>query len=156
MLSGKIDVHIDPKLTRLLERGMTEAAQEAVEDLVMAGDGMLPVYAGQEVYSKPESPRYKRKGHLNKGHKSKMGRLEGEIQIDSRIGGAKTNYSPAVNDGFTGTQKVRSHTRKGATVRAHTRQVDMPAKPFIDKTVEWVNDNASKITSRVIKKYTKL
>ena len=45
--------------------------------------------------------------------------------------GSSVNYAAAVHEGVNGTFPVRSHTRKGSTVRAHMRTVNRPADPFL-------------------------
>lgn len=64
------------------------------------------------------------------------GRLEDSINPRSdnttAVVGAFTDYAAAMQLGFTGSQSIPAHKRaNGSNVKAHTRQMDIPARPFL-------------------------
>ncbi|MBQ3658020.1 MAG: phage virion morphogenesis protein [Bacteroidales bacterium] len=64
------------------------------------------------------------------------GRLKRSIRIISTTPlsvtiGTDVPYAQIHNDGFSGVQSVKAHTRKGKNVRAHRRKMKMPKRKFI-------------------------
>ena len=45
--------------------------------------------------------------------------------------GTNVKYANAHQFGFSGTVNVRAHSRKGKPVRAHSRRMNIPARPFL-------------------------
>jgi len=98
-----------------------------------------------------------------KALRRRTGRLRGSISHDVKIQGDKVVgristdvvYGRIHELGFKGQMKVRRHARnirqafgrriepRTISVRAHTRQVDLPARPFLRPALE---DNMSDIT----------
>lgn len=69
------------------------------------------------------------------------GRLKRSIRIVSTTTatvtiGTDVPYAQIHNDGFDGDQSVRAHSRKGRTVRAHTRHMEMPRRRFLGDSAE--------------------
>lgn len=69
------------------------------------------------------------------------GRLKRSIRIVSTTTatvtiGTDVAYAQIHNDGFDGIQSVRAHSRKGRTVRAHTRHMEMPRRRFLGDSAE--------------------
>ena len=69
------------------------------------------------------------------------GRLKRSIRIVSTTTatvtiGTDVPYAQIHNDGFDGNQSVRAHSRKGRTVRAHTRHMEMPRRRFLGDSAE--------------------
>lgn len=61
-----------------------------------------------------------------------------EIVISA--GNSRVNYAQAHNEGHKGVISIPAHTRKGKPVEAHTREVDMPARPFLGESRELLKD----------------
>ena len=64
------------------------------------------------------------------------GHLEDSISPRSTnteaVVGANRDYAAAMQLGFNGSQSVPSYTRSnGSTVKAHSRQMNIPARPFL-------------------------
>jgi len=80
-----------------------------------------------------------------------------EIRKDSATIGTDVPYALAHNDGFRGTvtQKVRSHTRRGRTVKAHSRtmQMNLPRRRFIGVSSVLEKRLERVITARLIKSF---
>ena len=49
---------------------------------------------------------------------------------------AAAEYASVLEFGFTGTVNVQAHSRRGVPVKAHTRQMNRPARPHIVPAAE--------------------
>lgn len=96
-----------------------------------------------------------RKLHDSTGHDITGSGLDTEGVIGPRPGfGAPRagnradprDYARVEEEGFSGTQFVRAHQRKGGTVRAHTRRVNRAAHPWL---VPALTDNVGRIEKTI-------
>lgn len=60
-------------------------------------------------------------------------------------GNDKVQYAQAHNEGFKGVVSIPTHTRKGKTVEAHSRKVDLPKRQFMGNA----NQLNAKIKQRI-------
>jgi phage gpG-like protein len=66
-------------------------------------------------------------------------------EVIIQAGNDKVNYAKVHNEGFKGVINIPTHTRKGKEVKAHTRNVDIDARPFLGDAKELT----SKIKTRI-------
>ena len=55
-------------------------------------------------------------------------------------GNSRVKYAQAHNEGHKGVISIPAHTRKGKPVEAHTREIDIPARPFLGESRELLKD----------------
>lgn len=60
-------------------------------------------------------------------------------------------YAEAHNEGYTGTQNVPAHTRRGNPVKAHSRNMKLPQRQFIGDSDEMNNAIEKKIEKDLTK-----
>jgi len=68
------------------------------------------------------------------------------------IMGSLTPYAGVHERGFTGAVNVREHRRMGHTVRAHTRQMNIRERPYLQPAV---NDQSQEIQNRLRNEFVK-
>jgi len=130
-LNGRID--------RLL-RGLKDP-KPLLWDLAQAGEEQTKRRLADEKHGPdgerwPEwSPGYAATRHGGQDKLESTGDLIESINAfaDAQTAGWGTNmaYGAIQHFGFDGSQSVRSHTRKGYPVAAHTRQMHIPARPYL-------------------------
>lgn len=127
-----------------IERALAEMLYDMPEQI-----GMLAVNFSKQRFveqnwlyttAEPWQPR-KRKRRGGKARQNgavlvDSGRLKRSIRIISTTPlsvtiGTDVPYAQIHNDGFSGVQSVKAHTRKGKNVRAHRRKMKMPKRKFI-------------------------
>ena len=59
-----------------------------------------------------------------------------EREVIISAGDNKVGYAQVHNEGYRGPVNIPAHTRKGHNVAAHTRTVNIPARPFLGKSNE--------------------
>jgi hypothetical protein len=156
------------KLESFFKKGIKEPAQNAVNRVVGYASNRMGLNAKQIVYAyKPKTERYKRTGNLLGGRGDalagglpdlQVGDLKSKITANPQIKGAKTNYAPAVNDGFNGVQNVKPFKRKNrkggiSTVKAHTRRMNIPARPFFDTTIQETEKETPRLVNEVLDQF---
>ena len=153
------------KLNSFLQKGVVEPAEKSVKRIVGFASNRMGLKAKSLVYSYvPKTKNYKRTGRLLGGRDdstpaiNEISKLKTEIKADPRLKGAKTNYAPIVNDGYSGTFEVKSFQRKSKkgkvhTVKAHKRKMEMEARPFFTETVEDTEKEVPKIVEGEIDKF---
>ncbi|MCR4561253.1 MAG: phage virion morphogenesis protein [Bacteroidales bacterium] len=127
-----------------IERTLAEMLYDMPEQI-----GMLAVNFSKQrfveqnwLYTSPQP--WKERKRKRRGGKARQngavlvdsGRLKRSIRIISTTPlsvtiGTDVPYAQIHNDGFSGVQSVKAHTRKGKNVRAHRRKMKMPKRKFI-------------------------
>lgn len=87
---------------------------------------------------KPGKSLLQEEGHL-------VDSLQSFVGVTSVETGSNLVYAAIHQFGFNGPQKVREHTRKGRPVRAHTRHMVMPARPYLGMNAANEKDIASTV-----------
>lgn len=141
---------------------------EALKSKYIAAMRGLPIVVGNEVvnWSKESfkrqgftdaslAPWRKRKGNNKKGKGRALlvqsGRLRRSIRVirstgNSVVVGSDVPYARVHNEGFTGIQTVKGHSRKNSQVKSFTRQMNMPKRQFLGNSslmVERIKRTAS-------------
>lgn len=156
------------EISGFMSKGIKEPAKNVVKRISGFAENRMGLNATKFVYSiPPKTNSYKRKGRLLGGRgtalsgglpaKTLISPLEIKLEANSKLKGAKVNYSPAVNDGVNGTFNVKSFTRRGrngaVVVRAHKRTMNVPAKPFFDTSVKETQDKATSLAREALDAY---
>lgn len=59
-------------------------------------------------------------------------------EVIIQAGNDKVNYAQVHNEGYKGPINIPAHTRAGKQVQAHTRNIDIEARPFLGDAKELV------------------
>ncbi len=94
------------------------------------------LYTTPQPWDKRKRDRRGGKAQQNGAVLVDSGRLKRSIRIIATTPlsvtiGTDVPYAQIHNDGFSGVQSVKAHTRKGKNVRAHRRKMKMPKRKFI-------------------------
>ena len=120
MASVTLDIDVN-KAIKGLEGEVSELLKKADRKFAVAG-------ARTEAYAKAASPVDTGFHRRNIRH-FKDGFLSVSVQ-------AAAEYASVLEFGFTGTVNVQAHSRQGVPVKAHTRQMNRPARPHIVPAAE--------------------
>lgn len=74
---------------------------------------------------------------------------ESDTGIDAKVG-TNVEYGRVHELGFKGAVRVKEHMRKGKRVRAHLRNVNMPARPFLRPSLEEMRGEIDSRIARVV------
>lgn len=70
-------------------------------------------------------------------------------EVIVQAGNDKVNYAQVHNEGYKGPINIPAHTRAGKQVKAHTRQIDIDARPFLGEAKELAKELTIKIKNRI-------